>query len=72
MLYYLGNNKGAYGIKQVFSWRGSIYKTAQAESQEDSSFPADGHQAILNKANQRTNGPVSLTCVQKNKLGNTW
>ena len=28
------------------------YKTAQVESQEDSSFTVDGHQAILNKANK--------------------
>ena len=26
-------------------------KTAWAESQEDNSFPADGHKAILNKMN---------------------
>ena len=28
------------------------YKTSQAESQEDTSFPADGHNAILNKMNK--------------------
>ena len=29
-------------------------KTARAESQGDSSFPADGHQAILNKMNTKS------------------
>ena len=30
-----------------------VKKTAGAESQEDSSFPADGHQAILNKMKKK-------------------
>ena len=29
-------------------------KTAQAENQEVSSFPADGHWTILNKANKKS------------------
>ena len=32
---------------------GLKYKTAQAESQEDSSFPIDYHQAIFNKMNKK-------------------
>ena len=28
------------------------YKTAQAKSQKDSSFPVDGHQAIPNKTSK--------------------
>ena len=33
------------------------YKTAQGESQEDSSVLADGHQAVLNKANKKSRKP---------------
>ena len=29
-------------------------KTTQAKSQRDSSFPADGHKAILNKMNNKS------------------
>ena len=32
----------------------ALSKKAEAECQEDSSFPADGHQAILNKMNKKT------------------
>ena len=29
-------------------------KTARVESQEDTSFPADGHQGVLNKMNTKS------------------
>ena len=32
---------------------GMMYNTTQAKSQEGISFPADGHQAVLNKANKK-------------------
>ena len=39
-------------FKNTITVDGINYKTARAESQEDSSFPADGQQAMLNKANR--------------------
>ena len=33
---------------------GTKIKTAQEKSQEDSSFPTDGHKAILNKLNSKS------------------
>ena len=41
------NGKGTQTINMTYS------KAAQAESQEQSSFSADGHQAILNKMNEK-------------------
>ena len=45
---------------------------AQAENLEDSSSPADGHQAILNKANKKSKDEqlyVQLKQKQKHRLG---
>ena len=38
--------------KEHIPFRRHEIRTATAEIQEDSSFPADGHQAILNKINE--------------------
>ena len=39
--------------KYVFLFaKGAINNTTQADSEENISFPADGHQAILNKENK--------------------
>ena len=38
--------------KEHTQFRRHKIRTARAKSQEDSSFPADGHQAILNKINK--------------------
>ena len=37
--------------RNINTYNGIKYKSAQAESQTDNSFRADEHQAILNKAN---------------------
>ena len=42
------NGKGTQTIKTELS------KTAQAESQEDSTFPIDGHRAIVNKTHKKS------------------
>ena len=40
--------------KEQMQFRQHKVKTARAESQEDSFFPADGHQTILNKINKKS------------------
>ena len=39
--------------RDTYSEDGTKIKTAQMKSQGDSSFPTDGHKAILNKQNSK-------------------
>ena len=39
--------------RDTYNLDGTKIKTAQAKSQGDSSFPTDGHKAILNKSNSK-------------------
>ena len=49
-------------ILLVLSCRGSN-KTTRAENQEDNSFPADGHQAILNRMNAKSKTNIKRTNI---------
>ena len=40
--------------RDPYNLDGTEIKTAQMKSQEDSSFPTDGHKAILNKLNSKS------------------
>ena len=49
-----------------------MYKTANVEGREDSSFPADGHQAVLNKTykkSQRQPESGRTTTIRINEQG---
>ena len=40
-----------------------VYETTKKESQDDSSFPADGHNAIITKANETTRANKKRTNI---------
>ena len=40
--------------RDTYNLEGTKIKTAKAKSQGDSSFPTDGHKAILNKLNSKS------------------
>ena len=50
----LGTSRDRKRERNTNAKDGIKYKIAQAERQEDDYFPADGHQAILNKTNKQS------------------
>ena len=61
--------------RDTYNQKGTKIKTAQVKSQGGSSFPTDGHKAILNKLNSKskTNRTNKMACVpseDSNQPGN--
>ena len=68
-MYYIGNDQEPVQSNSI-SWTGNEDGISCTEDQEDSSFPAESYQAIINKANRtdRTPGAKQHICFKSEAL----